>query len=97
MLSICNKCLQAKESDQFYTTRGVPRSECKKCTIRRNVRHQRKIKAWLSKSVDVESRKEYMREYYEKNKEKYVTYRNNFRKKHPYYYVDYFRRKKNKR
>lgn len=97
MLNICNKCFEAKESDQFYMTRGVPRSECKKCTIRRNIRYQRKLKSWLCKSVDIEGRKEYMRSYYQKNKGKYVLYRKSFRKKHPYYFTDYFRKKKNQK
>lgn len=45
---------------------------------------------------DAETRKEYMKEYYKNNPEKFARYRANLRKRAPHYYRDYFRKRKNK-
>jgi len=96
-LKICSKCHQAKIMDKdFYLCSGRWRSECKACTIRRNVRYQRRIKSWKHRYLNDDTRRLYMREYYEKNKEKFVAYRAEFRLKYPEYYKEYFRKRKEK-
>lgn len=92
---ICSKCHQAKIAIMdFYMCAGRWRSECKACTIKRNVRYQRKVKAWKYRYVDDDTRRLYMREYYNQNKEKFAKYRSEFRIRYPEYYKQYFRKRK---
>ncbi len=96
-LKICSQCLKAKiSSKDFYMHKGQSRSECKACCIQRNLINQKKAKSWKNREVDKESRRIYMRAYYEKNKEKFSEYRDKFREKYPKYYKDYFASKKEK-
>lgn len=96
-LKICAKCHEAKDTGTcFYCYKGVYRSECKKCSIKRNGRHQFKNKTWKEREVDREARRVYMRAYYQKNKAKFAEYREEFREKYPDYYKQYFRKKKEK-
>lgn len=96
-LKICSQCHQAKEPMMdFYLCSGRWRSECKMCTIKRNVRYQRKVKAWKHRYVDDDTRRQYMRDYYDKNKEKFARYREEFRSRNPEYYKEYFRKRKEK-
>lgn len=98
MIKICSKCRQAKDAYlDYYMNQGVMRSECKACTIRRNVRRQKQLQPWKHRFVDEESRKEYAKEYYAKNRERFAQYRSEFRKKNPEYYKMYARNKKNKK
>ncbi len=97
-LKICSKCHQAKIAKMdFYLCAGRWRSECKMCTIKRNVRYQKKVKAWKHRYVDDDTRKLYMRDYYEKHKTKFAQYRAEFRLRYPEYYKEYFRNRKNKK
>jgi hypothetical protein len=97
-LKICSKCHKAKDpSLDFYMCAGRWRSECKQCTIKRNIKYQKKTKAWKHRYGNDEDRKQYMREYYNRNKEKFAQYRSDFRDKHPEYYKEYFRTRKEKR
>lgn len=96
MNKICARCLIEKPEEMFYFSSGKRRSECKSCTIRRNVRYQRKIRAWKNRETDCESRRTYMRQYYENHKEKFAKYRSDFRLRHPEYYKEYFRKRKEK-
>lgn len=97
-LKICSKCNKAKKATQdFYLCSGRWRSECKKCTVKRNVKYQRKIRAWKTRYVDDEARRAYMRDYYAKNKEKFAQYREEFRERYPDYYTLYFRARREKR
>lgn len=97
-LKICSKCHQAKEAMRdFYLCSGRWRSECKACTIKRNVRYQKKTKAWKYRYVDDDTRRLYMREYYEKNKDKFAQYRAEFKERYPEYYKEYFRARKEKK
>ncbi len=96
MIKTCAKCCQTKEEESFYLSAGKRRSECKICTIRRNVRYQRKVKAWKNRETDQEARRNYMRKYYEDNKEKFAKYRSDFRLRHPEYYKKYYRKRKEK-
>lgn len=94
----CSKCNKWKfQKLDFYQCAGVYRSECKKCTVKRNVRYQRLHRTWKHRYVDDDARRDYMREYYDKNKEKFAAYRKEFREKYPEYYKMYFRRRKNKK
>lgn len=97
-LKICSKCHQEKEAKiDYYLCAGKWRSECKRCTIKRNVLYQNEIKSWKYRYENDEARRTYMREYYAKNKEKFAKYRDEFRLRHPEYYKEYFRtRKENK-
>jgi len=97
-LKICTKCHKAKNYlNDFYKCLGKSRSECKKCTVKRNVKYQNKTKAWKYRYGDDDTRRLYMREYYNKNKEKFAQYRENFRNRYPKYYKDYFRKRKEKK
>jgi hypothetical protein len=97
-LKICSKCQQSKASTtEYYLCSGRWRSECKVCTIKRNVKYQKKTKAWKHRYVDDDTRRLYMREYYAKNKGKFAHYRSEFSKRHPDYYKAYFRNRKEKK
>lgn len=88
---VCTMCLETKdETKDFYRCSGYFRSECKACTVRRNVRYQRKVQAWKNRFVDGDERRSYMIEYYAKNKEKFAEYRKKFKEKYPDYYRNYF-------
>jgi len=93
---ICTKCHEAKKAlEEFYQCLGKYRSECKSCTIKRNVKYQRENKT--SKRYDYASRRLYMRKYYYNNKLKFAQYRAEFKKRYPNYYKQYFKKnKKNK-
>ena len=96
-IKICSKCNQAKEPfHDFYFCKGKMRSECKACTVKRNVRYQRKVQSWRFRFVDNDSQRSYMVEYYRKNKEKFAEYRRKFKEKYPEYYKMYARERKNK-
>ena len=93
----CSKCRKQKILHlDFYMCKGRYRSECKACTIKRNVAHQKEKRTWLDREVDEEARKAYMREYYAENKGKFAEYRKVFRMKYPEYYKEYFRKRKEK-
>lgn len=97
MNKICSLCKKSKDMNKdFYLCTGKYRSECKECTKKRNVRYQRKVKAWKYRYIDDETRRHYMREYYDKNKERFARYRSEFRARFPEYYKEYFRRRKEK-
>lgn len=93
----CSQCRESKEvSQEFYQCAGLYRSECKKCTIKKNVRYQKKNQVWKYRLVDDDFKKLYMREYYAKNKERFADYRSKFKEKYPEYYKKYYRKKKEK-
>lgn len=95
-LKICSRCNCAKiASTSFYRCQGKMRSECKACTISKNVRYQKQTQAWMHRFVDEEGKRSYMVDYYSKNKAKFVEYRRKFRERNPDYYKDYTRRRKN--
>ena len=79
----------------FYLCQGKPRSECKQCTIDKNIRYQKRVKAWKHRFINDEERRSYMTEYYAKNKEKFAEYRLTFKKKYPEYHKEYSRNLKN--
>lgn len=97
-LKICSKCNCAKDSNtDFYMCQGRWRSECKACTISKNVRYQKRVKAWQHRFVDNDEQRSYMVDYYAKNKEKFAEYRRQFKERNPDYYKEYARRRKNER
>ncbi len=91
----CQKCFEEKilEKD-FYTSKGKFRSDCKKCTVKRNVEYQRSLKTWMHRFVDEDQKRLYMHEYYANNKEKFAEYRRKFREKYPSYHKDYCRKRR---
>ncbi|MFI0477761.1 MAG: hypothetical protein ACH349_01360 [Candidatus Rhabdochlamydia sp.] len=96
-LKICSKCNCAKIADKdFYKCLGKRRSECKACTISKNVLYQKRIKAWKHRFVDNDEQKSYLVDYYAKNKEKFAEYRRKFREKYPEYHKHYSRKRKTK-
>lgn len=97
-LKTCSKCHLKKEThDNYYMCQGKYRSECKKCTISRNVKYQKKLKSWKNRFVDNDQQRSYMVDYYSKNKEKFAEYRRVFKEKYPDYYREYTRRRKNEK
>lgn len=98
MKKTCSQCNAVKDSLlDFYSSKGNIRSECKKCTSKRNVLYQKEHKTWRNRNVDEESKKTYMSNYYQNNKEKYAKYRSEFKAKHPDYYKEYSRTYKDKK
>ena len=96
-LKVCSRCRKKKQAEKdFYLCSGKWRSECKECTIKRNVKYQRKIRSWEYRDVDNDGRRSYMREYYANNKEKFAKYRADFKERYPEYYKEYFRNRKDK-
>lgn len=97
-LKICSKCNCAKISQtDFYMCQGRWRSECKACTIRKNVRYQKRVKAWKYRFVDNDEKCSYMVDYYAKNKDKFAEYRRKFKERNPDYYREYSRKRKDKK
>lgn len=94
-LKICSKCNTAKDSDSFYSSKGKIRSECKACTIKKNVYYQKKTKSWKNRFIDSDEKRSYMVDYYAKNRDKFAEYRKTFREKHPEYFKLYSRKRKN--
>src|SRR3982751_595156 len=94
-LKICSKCNSAKPAEgNFYTCQGQMRSECKACTIRKNVIYQKRTKAWLHRFIDNDEQRSYMVDYYSKNKAKFAEYRRKFKERYPEYHKEYNRRRK---
>ena len=97
-MKICSRCNTPKYALlDFYLCQGKWRSECKACTIKKNVRYQKRVEAWKHRYVDNDEKRLYMVEYYSKNKDKFAEYRKKFRAQHPEYYKEYSRRRKNER
>lgn len=96
-IKVCKRCKEPKnELTDFYMCGGYYRSECKKCTVERNVSYQRRVRAWQHRNGNEEGRKIYMKSYYESHKEQYAEYRHEFKKRNPEYYKFYFRARKEK-
>ena len=94
---ICKMCKEEKDATKdFYMCKGVFRTECKKCSIKRNVAYQKKNKTWKIYFTG-EERRNYMREYYAKNKEKCIEYRARFKERNPEYFNEWFRKNKDKK
>lgn len=91
----CSICKTSKPLGDFYLCQGKVRSECKACTSKKNVKHQRKTKVWKRRYVDSDEQKSYMVDYYAKHRERFAEYRRLFKERHPGYYKDYARRRKN--
>ncbi len=95
---VCSKCMKEKILHMdFYMCQGKYRSECKSCTIKKNVAYQRRVGNWKERFIDLEERREYMKKYYAANKERFALYRASFKKKNPEYHKLYARSKKNEK
>ncbi len=95
-LKKCTKCCEDKEINDFYMCAGKYRSECKRCTIKRNSKYQIKNQTWKHRFEDEDARKAYMQKYYSKNREKFAMYRAEFKARNPDYYKNYTKRRKQK-
>lgn len=93
----CSRCKSTKQEKDFYLCQGKLRSECKACTIKKNVAYQKQVKTWKHRFVDNDVHRSYMVEYYAKNKEKFAEYRRQFKVRYPEYYKEYARNRLNKR
>jgi len=90
----CSKCGKEKALENYYTSKGKTRGQCKKCIIRQNVRHQQETRSWENRVIDKEARRAYMKVYCEKNKAKISENNRQFRLKNPDYYKEYARNQK---
>lgn len=91
----CGNCNQKKSlPEHFYFYQGRYRADCKKCTIRKNVLHQKKTQAWKTTIVDAADRRAYYNRYYAENKAKFAEYRSEFKERHPGYYKEYHRKRR---
>ncbi len=89
-LKICTRCKLPRDvKSGFYVCRGTRRTECKACTIKKNVSYQKKIQAWKHRFVDAAKQRSYMSDYYSKNKAKFAEYRRLFKLRYPDYYKTY--------
>lgn len=95
-LKICSRCDSAKFINEFYRCQGKIRSECKECTIRKNVYYQKQVQAWKHRFVHSDKQRSYMVEYYAKNKERFAGYRRKFKEKYPDYRVKQSEKRQNK-
>lgn len=93
---ICSNCNKSKSVSDFYLCMGRLRGECKKCTIKKNTLHQKKTKVWLYRYSSSLERREYLRNYYAQNKEKFAQYRKEFRERYPGYHKEYYYQNKGK-
>ena len=97
-IKICRRCkFKGIKTRDFYTTNGRFRNECKACTVKTNVKYQKKKKVWLHRFVDGDENKSYMVDYYSKNKEKFAEYRRQFKERYPQYYKEYAWKRKNEK
>jgi hypothetical protein len=91
----CSKCHKSKIIHMdFYMCQGSYRSECKMCTIKKNVAHQKKTKSWRHRFVDSDEKRLYSVDYYAKNKDKFAEYRRKFKERYPNYHKEYNQRRK---
>lgn len=91
----CSRCKHIKDQlIDFYMCNGKWRSECKACTVKRNVNYQRKKRTWETREVDLEQRRAYMLSYYAKNKNKFAHYRQTFKQRNPDYHRTWASQKK---
>lgn len=88
----CRDCKKEKDlQTEFYAHKGFYRSECKKCTIKRTSLYKKTHPSPKPSPDEAEKRRRYHIDYYQKNKEKFVIYRQNFHKKNPEYRKNYER------
>lgn len=88
-MKICKKCKQEKPLEEYYFSQGRYQTKCKQCFREYQRNRTREMKKYLS-----EDWKQYRREYYALNKDKFVVYRKRWLDKHPEYMKDYREKKK---
>lgn len=90
----CTQCKKMLELEHFYLTYHRERdakyykSECKVC-FQKKTKALAKRKGYSKKRAQTTEYKDYMKEYYHKNIERFKEYRKRFLEKNP----DYFRKK----
>lgn len=90
-IKVCSKCKLELELDNFYLCgkdKNAPyyKSECKKCSIERNLIYQKLHK---KKKTLTKKQRDAAKTYYKQNKERWKLYRQRFLEKHPGYYKSY--------
>lgn len=96
-LKRCTVCkVEKKVPKDFYYSKGIIRSACRKCTIRRNLAYQKRTESWKHRFVDEAKQRSYMVDYYARNKDKFVEYRRQFKIRRPNYFRDYERDRRNR-
>jgi hypothetical protein len=86
---VCSKCKEEKDPlTDFYSSKGNLRTECKKCTLKRNKADLKKKMLFAKDEIEAQ-RKEYMKQYYLDHIEEYRSYRKKFLEKNPYYNKHY--------
>ena len=91
-MKMCSRCEEVKcKITDFYMCAGKFRSECKACTIKKNISYQQEKKKIPQDQIKLMKREAYMKSYYaqENVRKKYVHYRKKFRDKHPGYFKIY--------
>lgn len=88
----CTKCKRVCNETEFHVCSGRPLSECKECRRERSRRDQKKYND--TRNLDPEAYRAYRLGYYHQNKDKFAEYRANFRERHPDYYKNYTKQKK---
>lgn len=74
---ICVKCKRVLDATaDFYVCAGYNRKECKSCTKIANIKYQMVNKVWRKDSI-----KNFNRDYYQRNKDKFKVYRERFKAK----------------
>ena len=90
----CKMCgKKGEEETDFYCSCGAVRGECKECSIKRSYLVQKREKSWLERNMS-EDRSVYMKEYYQKNKERFARNRKAFVDNNPNYYREYYHKRK---
>ncbi len=89
----CIKCNSRKALEDFYTCYGMPRGECKDC-FKVYVKQSTKLRRNVEKLTSDPRPAIYLKEYYQKNKEKYREYSRQFKMRNPHYFKDYYRQRK---
>lgn len=97
-LKVCSQCKKEKNLfTDFYLCQGKWRGECKRCTIAKNAKYQKRMQSWRNREIDSSAMRAYQLDYYAQNKAKFAEYRQKFKEKHPEYHKLYARRKKNEK
>jgi hypothetical protein len=98
VLKKCKKCKTIKNiKTDFYNNGKYVRWECKKCYLRTKVRVVAPKESSKKPAISNEAKRAYMREYYAKNRDKYISYRMKFDALNPEYQKNYREMKKNEK
>ena len=78
----CTKCHQVKSiAENFYSHKGYTRKRCKTCFVA----HVKKYYEECWDEEHIKRKKEYMKQYYQDNKEKFAESQKRFKDRNPGY------------